>query len=95
MLQAAKQALRISQNNTAFDDEVTGLIDAARADLALSGVLLSKAQDDYDPLIKRAVLTYVKSNFGWDNPDSVKLQESYASLKVHLTLSQEYTVGDA
>lgn len=95
MLQAAKKALRISQNNRAFDDDVIDLIDAARADLALSGVLLSKVEDDGDPLIKRAVITYVKSNFGWDNPDSVKLQDSYNSLKIHLTLSQEYTVGDA
>lgn len=95
MLQVAKQALRISQSNTVFDEEIQGLIDAARADLALSGVLLSKVEDDDDPLIKRAVLTYVKSNFGWDNPDTVKLQESYTSLKIHLTLSKEYTVGDA
>ena len=86
-----KTALRISTNNTAFDSEIADLIAAARADLMLAGVLLAKANDDTDPLIKRAITVYVKANFGWNNPDAEKLQQSYDMLKSHLALSQEYT----
>lgn len=89
ILDDVKTALRIS--NTAFDGEITDLISAARSDLKLSGVLESKANDDTDPLIKRAITVYVKANFGWNNPDAEKLQQSYAMIKGHLALSQEYT----
>lgn len=44
-----------------------------------------------DPLIKRAITIYVKAHFGWNNPDSERLQQAYYMLKVHLTLSREYT----
>lgn len=86
MLETTKTILRIS--NTAYDDEIQDLIDAAKSDLSLSGV---KKLDETDPLIKRAIITYVKANFGWNNPDSAKLQNSYEMLKCHLTLSAEYT----
>ncbi len=91
MLGDIKTALRISINNTAFDSEITDLIAAARADLRLSGILESKVNDDTDPLIKRAITVYVKANFGWNNPDAERLQQSYDMLKSHLALSQEYT----
>jgi len=89
LLDDIKLTLRIS--NTAFDSEITDLISAARSDLKLSGILESKTDDDNDPLIKRAITTYVKANFGWNNPDAEKLQKSYDMLKSHLSLSQEYT----
>ena len=79
-------------SNTAFDGEITDLISAARSDLKLSGVLESKVNDDTDALIKRAIVVYCKANFGWNNPDAEKLQQSYDMLKMHLSLSQEYTV---
>ena len=86
ILDDIKIALRIS--NTAYDSEINDLIAAARADLMLAGILLAKANDDTDPLIKRAITVYVKANFGWNNPDSEKLQQSYDMLKAHLALSQ-------
>jgi hypothetical protein len=82
-----KTALRISSATTAYDTEVTDLISSAKADLALSGVLVTS---DTDALVKRAILTYVKANFGWNNPDAEKLQSSYEMLKQHLTLSTDY-----
>lgn len=91
MLEEIKKYLRIS--NTAYDAEITDLINAAKADLRLSGVINI---DETDALIKRAVSTYVKANFGWNNPDVDKLQNSYNLLKGHLTFSAEYTeVEDA
>lgn len=38
VIKEVKQALRISESNTAFDDEVQNLIDAARLDLQQAGV---------------------------------------------------------
>lgn len=94
ILDNAKTALRISISTTAFDTEVGDLIAAATADLELSGVDPLKTANldtDPDPLIKRAVLVYVKANFGYDNPDADRLAEAYCMLKAHLTLSAEYT----
>lgn len=94
LLDDVKKALRISSG--AFDTEVTDLLNAARLDLKLSGVLPAKADaDEPDALIKRAITTYAKANFGYDNPDVDRLRNAYDMLKAHLTLSQEYTVGDA
>lgn len=90
MIESIKTALRIS--NTAYDSEINNLISAAKADLRLSGILESKVNDDTDPLIKRAIMVYVKASFGWNNPDAERLQQSYNMLKIHLALSQEYTV---
>lgn len=89
LLGDVKKALRISTSTTDFDDEVQDLIDAAKADMGLSGVVSEKVIDT-DPLIKRAVVTYCKANFGYDNPDSDRLARSYDMLKTHLSLSVNY-----
>lgn len=91
LLDDVKDALRISGND--LDTEVTDLIGAAQADLKLSGILTSKAVSTTDPLIRRAVVVYCKANFGWDNQEGEKFQNSYDMLKKHLCLSQEYTVA--
>ena len=88
MLTKVKKALRIS--NTTFDDEIQDLIDGALSDLQLSGVVNAV---ETDALIIRAVVTYCKANFGWDNPDSEKLQMSYEMLKRHLTMSVDYNTA--
>jgi len=80
-----KAVLRIT--NTAYDTEITDLILAAKLDLGLCG-LLSTAETD--PLIKRAITLYCKANFGWDNPDAVRLRQSYEMLRNHLSLSVDY-----
>lgn len=94
LIDELRTILRIGEAQTAFDSEIHPLIDAAKADLKLSGVSEAKTEDEEDPLIKRAITIYVKAHFGWDNPDAERLQQSYDMLKMHLTLSQEYT-GDA
>jgi uncharacterized phage protein (predicted DNA packaging) len=85
-----KTALRISTNNELIVGEIEDLISAARQDLILSGILPSKANNDNDPLIKRAIIIYCKANYGFDNPDSEKLQNSYNLLKASLALSSDY-----
>lgn len=92
MLQDIKDALRVSGDD--LDTEILDLIESAKADLILSGVNKDKAVDT-DPLIKRAIIVYCKANFGYDDPKiAERFEESYISLKHHLTLSAEYTGGD-
>ena len=88
MLDTIKDTLRV--NGSDLDGEIQDLIDAAKADLSLSGVHPSKIIDT-DPLIKRAVIVYCKAHFGWDNPEADRFAQSYSMLKMHLTLSAEYT----
>ena len=80
--------LRIT--TSALDGEVKDLVNAARDDLVLGGVLPERVIDEEDPLIKRAISVYVKAEFGLDNDDSVKYQESYESLKIRLMHSERY-----
>lgn len=89
ILNDVKVALRVAATTTAFDGEVQDLINAAIADLKLAGVTTAKAVDT-DPLIKRAIVTYCKANFGYDNPDAGRFWRSYESLKNHITLSADY-----
>lgn len=90
LLEDAKKATRTMNNF--YDDELTDLLNAGKADLRLAGIFFEDevAEAPVDPLIKRALMVYVKSNFGYDNPDADRLRDSYVLLKQHLALSGEY-----
>lgn len=92
LVYSIRQYLRI--NHTRLDAEITDLIGAARADLLLGGIKAAKVEDENDALIKRAIVCYVKAEFGLDNADAEKYRESYNMLKRHLMLSGEY-IGEA
>lgn len=84
-LAAVKMALRVS--TTAFDNEISGLIDAALLDMGLAGVT---NDDDTDALILRAVVTYCRLNFG--QPDDYdRLKASYDEQKAQLGMATGYT----
>lgn len=87
MLASIKLALRIK--SSAFDEEIIELIESSKIDLQVSGI--TKIKED-DPLIRQAIKTYCKANFGLDNKDSEKYQSSYESLKQHLSLCGDYNV---
>jgi hypothetical protein len=89
--QKIKQRVRIKTN--VLDGEIDDLIEEAKADLTLSGVLEEKIVDT-DPLILRAVSTYCKIYYEGDNVKAERLQKSYDSLKTHLSMSVDYTVAD-
>lgn len=91
-LTSVRQYMRLT--TTAHDSEIKDLINAARADLALGGVLESKAEDETDPLILRAIGTYVKAEFGLDNDDAEKYRASYKEQRNGLTLSDKYIKGE-
>lgn len=80
--------LRITSKD--FDGEIKDLINAARGDLVLGGVLPERVQDETDSLVKRAISNYVKAEFGLDNPDADRYRAAYASQKAALALASPY-----
>ncbi|WP_425435951.1 head-tail connector protein [Metabacillus halosaccharovorans] len=98
LLDEVKTALRISASNTVFDMEVQGLIDSSKIDLIQAGILEGKVNPtppaEPDAIIKRAIITYAKANFGYDNPEADRFNQSYIMLKQHLSLYGDYKASD-
>ena len=88
ILQAAKLALRIT--TTAFDGQISDLIDAALLDLETAGVTYV---DPNDALVRQAVITYVRMYFGepdeWD-----RLKASYDEQKAQMSTRTGYTTWE-
>ena len=89
MLEKVKLALRIT--TTAFDSELNDLIDAAKLDLGIAGVIVPVTTDtSLDKLITTAIITYCKANFG--EPDQYdRLKASYDEQKAQLSMATGYT----
>ncbi len=85
MLEKVRLALRIT--TTTFDEEIKDLIAAALADLGIAGV---SNEDESDPLIIRAVVTYCKANFG-EADEYERLKASYDEQKAQLQIATGYT----
>lgn len=89
LLESAKKATRTM--NSYYDEELNDLLDAGKRDLRIAGIHFEdESEEDIDPLIKRALMTYVKANFGYDNVEADRFNHSYIMLKQHLALSGEY-----
>lgn len=84
-LQYVKMALRVTTN--AFDAELTDMISAALLDLGIAGVT---TLTETDPLIRRAVITYCRMNFGQPE-DYDRLKKSYDEQKAQLSMATGYT----
>ena len=87
LIDDVKIALRISATNSSFNTEINDLISAAQRDLLVAGI---KVTDTADPLNKRAIVTYCKAHFGYDNPEAERFEKAYNAIKLHLMLSSEY-----
>ena len=87
MLTACRKALRITA--TDYDDEISTLIAAAKADLKRGGVMAA-AVDDADPMIRVAIICYVKSAFGLDNDEADRYMGAYQSMLSALKCSSGY-----
>lgn len=86
MLESVKLAMRPAIKTNAYDSEIMDLIMAAKADLARVGII----GDESDPLIKQAIKTYCRLNFG--NPENPeKLQAAYDEQRAQLMSSTGYT----
>ena len=84
MLNKVKLALRI--NNTAYDAEITGLINACKRELELAGIASSNIVNT-DEMIIQAIILYCKSYFGLGNSDSEKYMQAFEHLKAFLCLT--------
>jgi len=87
MLEDVRKVLKLSTE--ALDGEIIDLINACEADLKLSGINLF---DTDDPLIRRAVFTYVKANFGYEDSNDRFLRD-YTVQKLALRESKLYREG--
>ena len=86
----ASVRLYVRNNSTALDAEIKDLILAARGELILGGVLPARAADENDALVKRAVTTYVRAEFGLENEDADKYRASFKAQKIALALADSY-----
>lgn len=85
MLEKVKLALRITTD--AFDSELNDLIEAAKIDMGIAGVVVP---DELDLIISRAIVTYCKLNFG-EPDDYDRLKASYDEQKAQLSMATGYT----
>lgn len=88
MLELVKKSLRVTTD--AFDDEIQFLINAGLEDLARGGAMKEVLSEDATPLVQRAVITYVKMNFGLPE-DYDRLKKSYDEQKAQLGTASGYT----
>jgi hypothetical protein len=87
MLDKVKNALRITSDDEALNSELTDLIEAAKADLGIAGVIVPSR---FDALVAKAVITYCKMSFGLPE-DYDRLKRSYDEQKAQLSNATGYT----
>lgn len=85
MLEKVKTALRISTD--AYNDELNDLIQAAKVDMGIAGVLIP---EEVDAIVTRAIITYCKMSFGLPE-DYDRLKRSYDEQKAQLSNATGYT----
>ncbi len=88
----ADAKLRLRLHTDAFDYEIEDLIDAAAADLIKRNAIQEAQLDSVpvDPLIKRAIMTYVRAYFGTPE-DPERLKADYDEQKATLMMTSGYT----
>lgn len=87
MLALVKLALRITTNK--YDARIQQLIDAAKLDLRIAGVVLPATLDQ---LCEQAIITYCMLNFlGLSDDEFDRLQKSYDMQKGQLRSATGYT----
>lgn len=91
LLEKVKNSMRI--DGVDHDDELQDLIDTAKHLLKEVGVVESKLVDT-DPLIRKAIITYCKAQFGTDTKDNERFSWSFEEMKKLLSLLQSYTMED-
>jgi hypothetical protein len=85
LLDDVKVACRVTSNT--FDSELNMLIESAKVDLGIAGVVLPNSLDS---ICDVAIITYCKLHFG--NPDNYEqLKASYDEQKSQLSMSSGYT----
>lgn len=80
-----KMALRIKTD--AYDSELTNLIEAAKLDMNVAGVI---SPEGSNALVDEAIITYCKMRFGLPE-DADRLKRSYDEQKAQLSNATGYT----
>ena len=85
LLDDVRLSLRVSK--TAYDTELNRLIESAKLDLGIAGVVVPETLDN---VVSTAVVTYCKMNFG--EPDEYdRLKASYDEQKAQLSMATGFT----
>lgn len=84
LIDNCKTALRVTTD--AYDAEIFEYIEAAKLDLGIAGV----EYDAPDPLVNKAIMTYVRMSFGAP-VDYDRLKASYDEQKAQLMNATGYT----
>ena len=91
MIDKVRNALRISvSDNAAINEELTDLIEAAKLDLGVAGVVVPQT---IDQLVTKAIITYCKLSFGLPE-DYDRLKRSYDEQKAQLSNATGYTIWE-
>lgn len=88
LLEAARLRVRKTQKDV-LDKDVEQHCEVAIADLKRIGVSDKYLSDCTDPLIRGAILTYVKANYG-SNPDREKIMLAYDMFLTKIKGSRRY-----
>ena len=89
LLDDVKIACRVT--STAYNTELSDLIQAALADLGITDINPELLTETPGPLIKQAVITYCRMNFGEvEDGKYDRLKASYDEQKSQLLISREY-----
>lgn len=87
LLDNVKLALRLTVNN--YDSDLTDLINAARIDLGIAGVILPA---ELDAICERAIISYVRIHFDrLADGEYDRLKASYDEQKAQLMTATGYT----
>ena len=86
MLNKVKLALGVAR--TEYEYELKSLIEAAKPDPGIAGVIL---QNTLDAIVERAIITYCKLNFlGLSDGEYDRLKKSYDEQKMQLRTNSAY-----
>lgn len=86
-IDSVRTTLRVT--TTAFDGQISELVEAALADLGIAGVDGENVVET-DPLTLQAIATYCRMNFG--SPDDYdRIKKSYDEQKAQMSMATHYT----
>lgn len=91
-LAECRAALGVTDNY--FDGQINLAIAAARVKMQLGGITEAKANDETDPLVMVAIISYVKGTVGNDNPDAERYLSSFESMVTQMKLNDSYCKED-
>ena len=87
LLQKVKLALRVTV--TDYDEDLNGLINAAKLDLGIAGV---EVPQTLAAIVERAIITYCKVHFSaLSDGEYTRLKASYDEQKAQLATATGYT----